>query len=136
MIDIQPSGNRGGTRFEGRAVEGMLSFVPLLPPRKCELELAANDGRVWAISNFNLWAPFLMEMWRILASVTDEEIEEYKKWALLANSPTKRTLPRTQGLHLFSTRMYDYQESIIVWTKLDMEASLKRGKNHHNTFFN
>lgn len=136
MIDIQPSGNHGNSRADGRGSEGTLSFVPLLPPCKCELDLASNDGRVWAISNFNLLAPFLMEIWKILASVTDEEIEECKRRALLANSPTKRILSQTWGLRLFSTGKYDYEELVIVRTKLDMETGLKQEKNHHNKLFN
>lgn len=126
MIDIKSGGNRGGSGYEGRGSEGTLSFVPLLPPHKCKMELVANNDRVWEILNFNLLAPFSMEMWRILSSVMDEEIEECKKQALLTNSPTKRILPRTWAMQLFSVGMHDCRETVIVRTKLDMEMGLKQ----------
>lgn len=117
-MDVQDDGKSGSSKYVGRGLDGTLSFVPLLPPRKCELELATNDGRIWAISNLNLLAPFSTKMWKMLASMTNEEIEECKRRALLANSPTKRTLTRTWDMHRFSTGNYDCQKDVIVRTKI------------------
>lgn len=88
-IGIQSGGKRGGFGAEGRGSETGLSFFPLLPPCKYEVDLSSSDGQSWALSNFNQLALFSMKMWKMLASVTDEEIAEYKRKALLANSPTK-----------------------------------------------
>lgn len=136
VIDIQRGGKCGDTSSVTRGSKGTLSFVPMLPPCKCELDLASNDGQVWAISNSNLLAPFSMEMLRMLASITNEEIEECKQRVLLANTPTKRILAQTWDMYLFSAGKYDCEEKVIVCTKMDIEIGLTRDKNHHGKLWN
>lgn len=78
------------------------SNVPLLPPRWYEMDLSSQDGWSWLVQNLNMLAPFTNEIWKVLASITDEEIKECKRRALLANSLAKRILTKSWGMHMFS----------------------------------
>lgn len=57
-IGIQIGGKRGGLGVEGRGIEGVILYVPLLPPQKHELDLSTSDGQSWALLTFNQLAPF------------------------------------------------------------------------------
>lgn len=54
------------------------------------------------------------EIWKVLANVTDDEIKECKRRALLANSPTKCILSKSWGMHMFSTGKYLCEELAII----------------------
>lgn len=127
-IDLQISGKKGGLGAEVRGSEAALSFVPfpvpLLPPRKYELDLFSSDHRSWALSNFNQLATFSMEMWKMLASVMDEEIVDCKREVLLANSPTKQSLARTWAMYILSPRKYECEKKTIVMVKMDIITRL------------
>lgn len=135
-IGINNSGKKGGASTETRGSEGALAFFPLLPPRKYELDMSSIDYRSWTLSNFNQLAPFSMEMWKMFASVMDEEIAEYKRKALLANSPTKCVLGKSWAMYFFSPRKYTCEEKAIVRVKMDIVTRLQRDQKHHSKLFN
>lgn len=72
----------------------------------------------------------------MLASITDEEIEECKRRVLLGNSPTKRTLPKTWAMYLFSSGKSLCEESAIVRVKMDMVMGTGREQQHHSRLWN
>lgn len=113
-IDLQINGKHNVADYDGRGVDGALSFVPHLLPCKYELDLSRSDGRSWSLQNFNHLAPFSMDMWCMLASIMDEEIKDCKRHALLANLPTKWMLPKTWAMYLFSSGNSLCEESAII----------------------
>lgn len=56
--------------------------------------------------NLNMLSPFTIEIWKVLASVTKEEIEECKRRALLANSHVKWVLTKFLGMNTYSIDKY------------------------------
>lgn len=72
-MDLLLEGKQQSGGVEWRNSEGAFANVPLLPPRRYELDLSSQDGRSWAVQNLNMLAPFTNEIWKVLASVTDED---------------------------------------------------------------
>lgn len=54
--------------------------------------------------------PFTNKIWKVLASVTEEEIEECKRRALLATTLVKLVLTMSWGMNIFFVDKYLCQE--------------------------
>lgn len=105
-MDLLLEGKQQLSGAESRNSDNAFANVLLLPPKHYELDLSSQDGRSWVVQNLNMLAPFTNKIWKVLASITDEEIEECKTRALLANSLVKRVLTKSWGMNMFSVGKY------------------------------
>lgn len=135
-MDILLEGKLQSGGAEWQSLEGAFANVPMLPPRRYELDLSSQDGRSWAVQNLYMLTPFTNEIWKVLASVTDKEIEECKRRALLTNSPAKCTLAKSWGMHMFFAVKYLCEEKAIILVRSDFKTGSNREHKHMQRIWN
>ena len=101
-------------------------LVPAKSPRYVELLVVDHQHLMWAIGNTALMAPILVLMWKTWAELSDSEVEQCKRQALI-NIGVLRAL--VDLLPAFALNMFEHSKCTTTEVKLHTKQDLPKGYN-------